>query len=48
MTFDREHVVAELRRDASLLRNAAVAAVFICFVTLALGAAVIDLLALRN
>lgn len=48
MTLDREHVVAELRRDASYVRDAAVAALFVCFIAVAIGATFIDLWALRH
>lgn len=48
MTFDRNHVVAELRRDAALLWSAAIATVFVGFALLAVGAAIVDLMALRH
>lgn len=47
MTLDREHLLAELRRDAHLIQGAAVTAVIVSFLALALGATVIDLWALR-
>ncbi len=48
MTFDRHHMVELLRRDAALVLDAVVAAVFISFVAVALGAAVFDLMLLRR
>ncbi len=39
-------VVSILRRDASFVWHAVVAVVFFCFVSLALAAALIDLLAI--
>lgn len=48
MSFNREHMVHIVRRDAVLVWNAAVASVIIGFVVLAIGAAVIDILALRH
>jgi hypothetical protein len=41
-------VVAELRRDAHYVWNAVIAIVFIGFATLAVAAALFDLMAIRN
>jgi len=43
-----KNVVAELRRDASFIGNVVVAVVFLCFAGLAVAAAFLDLLALRQ
>jgi hypothetical protein len=42
------NVVAALRRDAHFVLNAVVAIVFIGFASLAVGAAFVDLLAIRH
>ena len=41
-------VVAELRRDAHYVFNAVIATIFIGFATLALAAALVDVLAIRH
>ena len=43
-----KNVVAALRRDVNFIGNAVVAVVFICFAGLAVAAALLDLLAMRN
>ena len=43
-----KNVVAALRRDVSIVWRAAIVAVFIGFASLALGAALLDLLAIRH
>jgi hypothetical protein len=47
MTMNKQHVVAELRRDAAFVRNAVIAVLFVCFASLAVGAALIDLFSIR-
>ncbi|MFN3659362.1 MAG: hypothetical protein ACK4UO_19115 [Pseudolabrys sp.] len=42
-----KNIVATLRRDVSFIWHVAIAVVFVCFAGLALGAALIDLLAIR-
>lgn len=44
----RQNVVAALRRDVSFVGNAVVAVVFIGFASLAVAAALLDLLAIRH
>jgi hypothetical protein len=44
----RQNVVAALRRDVSFVGNAVVAIVFIGFASLAVAAALFDLLAIRH
>jgi hypothetical protein len=46
--MNTRNVVAALRRDVSFLWNAIIAVVFIGFAGLAVGAALIDLAALRH
>ena len=48
MTIKNRDVVAELRRDVNFVWHAAIAVVFISFASLALAAAVFDLMALRH
>lgn len=43
-----KNVVAALRRDVSFVWHAVIAVVFIGFAVLALGAALLDLLAIRQ
>jgi hypothetical protein len=43
-----KNVVAALRRDVTFVGNAVVAVVFICFASLALAAALLDLLSIRH
>jgi hypothetical protein len=43
-----KNVVAALRRDVSFIGNAVVAVIFICFASLAVAAALLDLLAFRH
>jgi hypothetical protein len=43
-----KNVVAALRRDVSFVWHAAIAAVFIGFASLAVAAALLDLLAIRH
>jgi hypothetical protein len=43
-----KNVVAALRRDAHFLLNAAIAMVFIGFASLAVAAALVDLLSIRH
>ena len=43
-----KNVVAALRRDVSFVGNAVVAVVFIGFASLALAAALIDLMSIRH
>lgn len=43
-----KNVVAELRRDASLVWYAAIAVVFIGFATIAIAAALLDLMSIRH
>ncbi len=47
MNINKQTVVAELRRDAAFVRNAVIAVVFVCFASLAIGAALIDLFSIR-
>lgn len=42
-----KNVVAALRRDVSFVWHAVIAVVFICFASLAVAAALLDLLSLR-
>ena len=44
----RQNVVAALRRDVTFVGNAVVAVVFIGFASLALAAALIDLMSIRH
>jgi len=46
--INRHNVVAALRRDVSFVWNAVIAVVFICFGSLALAAALLDLIAIRH
>lgn len=48
MMIKNRDVVAELRRDVNFVWNAVIAVVFVCFASLALAAAVIDLMGLRH
>jgi len=41
-------VVAALRRDVVFVGNAVIAVVFVCFASLALGATVVDLMAMAH
>jgi hypothetical protein len=43
-----KNVVATLRRDAFFVRNAVIAVVFICFGSLALASALLDLMSIRH
>ncbi len=43
-----KNVVAALRRDVSFVWHAVIAVVFIGFASLALGAALLDLIAIRH
>ena len=43
-----KNVVSALRRDASFVWNAVIAVVFIGFASLAVAAAVLDLVSIRN
>jgi hypothetical protein len=45
--INTKNVVAALRRDVSFIWHAVIAVVFICFASLAVAAALIDLLAIR-
>ena len=44
----KQNVVAALRRDVSFIWHAVIAVVFIGFATLAVAAALLDLLAIRH
>lgn len=46
--MNSKNVVAALRRDAAFVWHAVIAVMFIGFASLAVGAALIDLLSLRN
>ena len=46
--MNSKNVVAALRRDAHYLLNVVIAVVFICFGSLALAAALLDLIAIRH
>lgn len=46
--MNTRNIVAELRRDMTVVWHAAIAFVLIGFVSLALASAIIDLLALRH
>ena len=46
--INSKNVVAELRRDVHYVVNAVIAVVFISFASLALAAALYDLLAIRH
>ena len=46
--INSKNVVAELRRDVHYVMNAVIAVVFIGFASLALAAALLDLLAIRH
>ncbi len=46
--INSRNVVTALRRDVSLVGQAVVAVLFIAFVSLALAATIIDLMALRH
>ena len=48
MMLNSKNVVAALRRDVSFVWSALIAVVFIGFAGLAIAAALLDLLALRN
>jgi len=48
MIVKSKNLVAALRRDASFIRNVVIAAVFICFGSLALAATLLDLIAIRH
>lgn len=43
-----KNLVAALRRDAHFVMNGVIAVVFICFATLAVAAALFDLMAFRH
>jgi hypothetical protein len=44
----KQHVVAELRRDASFVGNAVVAVLIVCFAGLAVAATLYDLVSLQH
>ena len=46
--INRHHVVSALWRDVSFVRNAVIAVVFICFGSLAVASALLDLMAIRH
>ena len=46
--INRHNVVAALRRDVSFVWNAVIAVVFICFGSLALAAALLDLMSIHH
>jgi hypothetical protein len=46
--LSKQNVVATLRRDASFVWHALIAVVFIGFATLAVAAALVDLLVIRS
>ncbi len=46
--INRQNVVSALRRDVSFVWNAVIAVVFICFGSLALAAALLDVIAIRH
>ena len=46
--MNRKHVVSILRRDVLFVWHAVIAIVFICFAGLAVGAALIDFVAIPN
>ena len=48
MVINKQNVVAALRRDVSFVWNAVIAVVFICFGSLAVAAALLDLIAIRH
>jgi len=48
MTINKQNLVAALRRDVTFVGNAVIAVVFICFASLALAAALLDLLSIRH
>mgnify|MGYP000218045436 CR=1 FL=1 len=48
MVMNSKHIMDVLRRDATFVLHAVIAVVFIGFASLALAAALIDLLALRH
>jgi len=48
MMMNSKNVVAALRRDVSFVWNAVIAVVFIGFASLAIAAAVMDLMAIRH
>jgi hypothetical protein len=48
MMIKKQNVVAALRRDVAFVGNAVVAVVFIGFASLAVAAALFDLLAIRH
>jgi hypothetical protein len=48
MMMNSKNVVAALRRDVSFVWNAVIAVVFIGFASLAIAAAVVDLMAIRH
>lgn len=48
MMMNSKNVVAALRRDASFIGNAVVAVLFVGFASLAIGATIFDLMALRH
>jgi hypothetical protein len=45
--LNSKNVVAALRRDATFVWHAIIAVVFVCFASLAVAAAILDLLPLR-
>ena len=46
--MNSKNVVAELRRDVHLVRNAAIAVVFVGLASVAVAAALLDLLSIRH
>jgi hypothetical protein len=46
--MNSKHVVSILRRDALFVWHAVIAVVFVCFAGLAVGAALIDFVAIPN
>ena len=48
MMMNRQNVVAALRRDVTFVGNAVVAVVFIGFASLAVAAALFDLISIRH
>jgi hypothetical protein len=48
MVIKGKNVVAALRRDVSFVWNAVIAVVFICFGTLALAAALLDVISIHH
>ncbi len=48
MTINSKNVVAALRRDVTFVWNAVIAVVFICFGSLALAAALLDVISIHR